>query len=125
LAEGQTSLIDRVPRGAEVLPEDGSAAHALFVEAMERAEQRRRDAEVRAETRIARELRHAERDATDVEELSDDPYRLDKQLRSDAAELAARDQWMGLLGARFLAEGGWKSLGYASERQYCRERLGI
>jgi hypothetical protein len=125
LAEGQTSLVSCVPPGSEIVPDDIVAAQESGAAELERMATRRREAERRAEGRIAREIPHEERDASDVEELSDDPIRLDRQLRSDAAELAARDQWMGLLGAKVLALGGWRALGYASERQYCRERLGI
>jgi hypothetical protein len=125
LAEGQSSLLTGVPQGEDLVPEDVAERHAAWLKQQEEAAGLRRAAEVRVEARIARECPHEEGDDAGVEELSSDPHRLDRQLRSDAAELAGRDRWMGMIGARFLALGGWKLLGYRSERQYCRERLGI
>jgi hypothetical protein len=50
---------------------------------------------------------------------------MDAQLRSVAADLARRDLVLGDLAERFWRADGWRRLGFATESQYVRERLGM
>jgi hypothetical protein len=50
---------------------------------------------------------------------------LDAEIRALGAELASRDLRMGRLARRLLAGQGWSALGYASEKQYAEERVGV
>ena len=57
--------------------------------------------------------------------LPDDPVALDGEVRQLGAQLASADHFRGWTIARFLAIKGWALLGYASDTQYARERLGL
>jgi hypothetical protein len=50
---------------------------------------------------------------------------LDQQLRALTAALAERELELSLLVLRLHRENGWRRLGYATETQYARERLGL
>jgi hypothetical protein len=49
---------------------------------------------------------------------------IDAELRRLASELGRRDLALGEIAERFWRDDGWRRLGYATEAQYCRERLG-
>lgn len=53
------------------------------------------------------------------------PEDLDAALRRTSAALGARDAAIGELANEFFAADGWRQLGYATARQYSRERLGM
>ena len=53
-----------------------------------------------------------------------DPVALDADLRRLAAELARKDLSIGRLAEAFWKADGWRRIGYATESQYARERLG-
>jgi hypothetical protein len=67
----------------------------------------------------------AEPPLTPIAELSDDVYVLHDRLQRLATRLARRDLELGQLAHEFWRGRGWQELGYASESQYCRERLGM
>jgi hypothetical protein len=50
---------------------------------------------------------------------------IDAQLRWISGELARRDLVVGELAQAFWTADGWRRLGYATESQYARERLGM
>ena len=62
--------------------------------------------------------------APDAANASVHPVVLDAGLRRLAAELARRDLAIGRLAEAFWKADGWRRLGYATETQYARERLG-
>jgi hypothetical protein len=50
---------------------------------------------------------------------------IDRELRRVSAELARRDLLLGEAAEAFWHGDGWRRLGYATESQYARERLGM
>jgi len=62
---------------------------------------------------------------TPIDELSDDVYVLHQKLKALGMTFGRRDLELGQLADTFWAARGWKVLGYATETQYCRERLGL
>jgi hypothetical protein len=126
LAEGTTSLLAWMDR-TSIVP---------FDEALdERAAQRswegelarfREEAEVRCEAAIRKRMPVSVGDAV-VPKLTweGNAERIDAQLRSVSAELARRDLEIGDLAEAFWTADGWRRLGYATESQYTRERLGM
>ena len=54
-----------------------------------------------------------------------DAIALDQHIRDVCAELAARDLLVGALAEQLWRSDGWRRLGYASEKQYACERLGM
>lgn len=50
---------------------------------------------------------------------------LDARIQRLCQELGAREVAFGALAERFWRADGWRRLGYASEQQYARERLGV
>ena len=61
----------------------------------------------------------------DAGPLPDGLRALDAVVRQLGAQLASADHFRGWTIARFLAIKGWALLGYASDTQYSRERLGL
>ncbi len=130
VAEGLTSLREIVPPGQ--LDELSAKADQWRDQVAAWRAQRRvwcDEAEARVEGRL--DL-HLERDtvANDVEaEPAWDSYatprQLDAYIRGLCQELAARDLFLGALAQRFWKSDGWRRLGFASETQYCSERLGV
>lgn len=53
------------------------------------------------------------------------PESIDRTLRQICGRLAERDLLIGELAERFWKADGWRRLGYATARQYARERLGL
>ena len=60
----------------------------------------------------------------EVPDFTGSPESIDRILRQISGELAARDVVVGELAERFWSANGWRRLGYATEAQYARERLG-
>jgi hypothetical protein len=69
----------------------------------------------------------ATRGATDDDGLAfdGDSTAIDAALRRVAGALASRDVEIGRLAEAFWAADGWRRLGYATEAQYARERVGL
>jgi hypothetical protein len=85
----------------------------------------RRDAE---EERAEAELPANETERGDFpapEPRPDDVAGLDALMRRLCARLASRDLLFGRHASDFFREARWKKLGYGTDRQYCRERLGM
>jgi hypothetical protein len=69
-------------------------------------------------------------DARDVAETSfavsaGPPERLDREIRRLCSELAHRDLALGIVAESARKAEVWRRLGYATEAQYARERLGV
>jgi len=62
---------------------------------------------------------------TPIAELPDDVYVLHEKLKELGKTFGRRDLELGHLADTFWAAKGWRVLGYATETQYCRERLGL
>lgn len=126
LAEGLNSLAEIVPRGE--LGEVGARVERMAeAEAAWRAERRKwcDEAEARCEKKV--ELGSEAVAVEDEVELAAfvDPIALDAHVCRLSAELGARDLLLGALAERLWRADGWRLLGYASERQYAEERLGM
>jgi hypothetical protein len=126
LAEGTTSLLAEVDRSL-VEPFDGALDDRAPQRAWEQELARYRDeAERLCEARIGERSRAAPGDARAGELTWDgDAETMDAQLRKVAAELARRDLVLGELAEMFWGADGWRRLGFATESQYVRERLGM
>jgi hypothetical protein len=127
--EAMTSLVELVPSG-EMVEYRARADELREKSAAWRAERRAWCEE--AETRVEGGLDLAVPDALDIERewelaIEDGPNAraLDAHIRDVCQELAARDLLFGALAERFWRSDGWRRLGYASERQYVSERLGV
>lgn len=126
LAEGESALV-----GLE-----GGRLDARRVEEDEAREQQRSQRLARLREWAAWEVRRAEsripRDVPlgvpddDVDApLGSTPRQLDAEIRRCCAELARRDLDMGRMCRVLFEQKGWQRLGYASEGQYARERVGV
>jgi hypothetical protein len=126
LAEGTTSLLAEMDRSL-VEPFDGTLDERAPQRAWEQELARFRDqAERLCEARIGKRPRVVAGEARSCELTWDgDAEAMDAQLRSVAAELARRDLVLGELAERFWRADGWRRLGFATESQYARERLGM
>ena len=128
LGEGESSLLDLIPREAitEAEQEPGLAAQAAW-EAQLAAW--RREAEERCEANFRKRHAEALRSAMPIPQLDDLKTRsaeeLDTWLCQIARDLAERDAKLGRFAEQFWKADGWRRLGYATERQYARERLGL
>jgi hypothetical protein len=126
LAEGTTSLLAETDRSA-VVSFDASLDQAAPQRAREQELARfREEAESRCEARFAEKPRAVLGEAHGGD-LSWDggAEAIDAQLRWVAGELAQRDLVLGELADAFWTLGGWRRLGFATESQYARERLGM
>ena len=125
LAEGMTTLIACDAPGVgdigEAIHERAEAARAKM---RERATEREvREAEV--EDALPREW-IAGRPVFDPDEpIPASPRALDRMLRELCATAASADLWLGKSLSEFFRGRAWERLGYASDGQYCRERLGL
>jgi hypothetical protein len=84
----------------------------------------REEAETRCERRIGERPRARPDLATELA-WEGSAEHMDAQLRRVAAELVRRDLVLGELAEAFWTADGWRRLGYATESQYARERLGM
>lgn len=133
LAEGQSALLAALPAGAlELDLEATGAAQRRWCEQLERW---RAEAEARSELRLQAEARapsplpgstvalQAAAGCSSLQGCSS--AELDGAVRSLAARLAARELELARLLLEFHRADGWRRLGYATEAQYARERLGM
>lgn len=137
LAESQATLLELLPAGTIAL----DRLQACQQPCVEQLRRWRDEAEASCETNILRELissraassKPAERLLTVAVEssLGIAPLEhasctaLDQEVRALAAALAAHELELSLLVLRFHRANGWRRLGYATETQYARERLGL
>jgi hypothetical protein len=61
----------------------------------------------------------------DCYDFSGPPESIDRTLRQISGAFAERDLVIGELAEQFWNADGWRRLGYATDRQYARERLGM
>jgi hypothetical protein len=128
LAEGIGSLVELVPGGE--MTEFQSRVDALAEREAAWREQREAwcaEAEERVESRLdlVRDWEcDSERGADAIAECKT-PAELDALLVSMSRDMTQGDRLLGELADRFWSADGWRRLGYASERQYARERLGM
>jgi hypothetical protein len=133
VAEGTTSLLPEVPQ--DRVPSFQESSTELATQRLQRDWEAqlaawREEAEARSEPKLLSRTEPCA--ATRDDELrehtaratSDDPVGLDIELRRLAAELARKDLSIGQLAEAFWKADGWRRLGYATESQYARERLG-
>jgi hypothetical protein len=149
LAEGTTSLLSELDRDSKrsTVPFDDALDEHAAQRAWEGELARfREEAEVRCEAALGERMRgqtdpgacafaqtgagaraFPRAEDSEITELvwEDAAERIDEQLRSVAAELARRDLALGDLAERFWKADGWRRLGFATESQYERERLGM
>ncbi|MBX3251394.1 MAG: hypothetical protein KF901_29725, partial [Myxococcales bacterium] len=126
LAEGDMSLLEvmrHVP-GWHNTPEDVAEEQARWLAAQARGREEQRRREEAAAARLAA-LPTEAGEAPELPPLPRSPKAIDAVLRTLAATLDARDLYFGELAERVFYRRGWASLDYASEEQYCRERLGL
>ena len=123
LGEGLIALQNLAPLAADVdLPERETAAR-LAAEWRALLEAWRAEAELEAEHRVPRDV--VPPDPLPDAPLPTSPLALDAEIRRLSADLARRDLELGDVALRFFAADGWRRLGWASERQYLRERIGV
>ncbi len=122
LAEGESALAALERGGARGEGDDETEEARLRGAALRR--QWREDAEARAEPRLPAVVPIGVVDAVDAP-LGTTALELDAEIRKCCAELARRDLEMGRICRVIFAQRGWERLGYASEAQYARERVGV
>jgi hypothetical protein len=143
LAEAQGTLLHALPRGTLTL-EDACAANNCQARWREQLARWRTEAEIRCEDQMGRASgtrpRAAPRDAAEhrsgceamiaaasgygtLESLT--ALELDAIVRNLARALAEHELALSRLILEFHRADGWRRLGYATETQYARERLGI
>jgi 5-methylcytosine-specific restriction endonuclease McrA len=131
VAEGVTSLREIVP--AEKLAELEAQSDERREQSAAWRAQRRvwcEEAEARVEERLDLTLPNGcDAEGPWAQPLAPGSYAtpraLDAHIRQLSQELATRDLLLGGLAERFWRSDGWRRRGYASERQYARERLGL
>ena len=126
LAEAWSTMIDRMTPeeteralDGEAVREESEAAHKW----REQLAAWRAEAEQRCEGRVDLEVDAGGVDDAALEGMG--AWELDARIRELCAELANRDLKMGQLWDRFRRMDGWRRLGFASEQQYVRERVGV
>jgi hypothetical protein len=133
LGEGTVSLLARIRRERTAMLDDTSSElaqqqwEAELSRFREEAEARC-EATLRARTKPGAEAMEIGEnligEGLDIASFEGDALRLDAELRKIAVELAPRDLALGQLAETFWKADGWRRLGYATETQYARERLG-
>jgi hypothetical protein len=101
------------------------AAHERFVARVEEGRRRAEREEQVAEARLPIGARDDGPTHVEEERLPTTANDLDRCMRGLASELASRDLYFGGVADKLLTAKGWRTLGYASEAQYARERLGM
>ncbi len=118
LAEASTELIERRPDlDIPVLEREAPDAWREQVDTWRR--QAEEDCEANIPPALVEPLEAAD------EPLPNEPLELDGVIRQLAAEMATRDLALGEVARRLFEANGWRRLGYASEYQYVRERVGV
>jgi hypothetical protein len=133
LAEGQGALLAALP--AEEIDLEGlESAEAAQRRWREQLASWRNEAEARCESRIRALVLERAADAGDVAQQAAQGAgslagwrsgELDAEVRRLAAALAGHELKVSRLLWRFHRADGWRRLGYATETQYARERLGL
>ena len=125
-AEGFSTLSRWVPREAiTAVPEPGEDEASRTQRAWEaQLAQWREEAEVLCEPRIRERPANIGYAHSEEHRFEGSTEEIDRELRRTADELATRDVVIGKLAERFWRADGWRRLGYATESQYARERLG-
>lgn len=129
VAEGLSTLVELVPAG-EMEEMRSRAANVTERLAAWRAQRRAwtDEAEARSEGRLDLANVDGERPQPvwplPIEAYTD-ALGLDAHVREVAAALAEQDVALGSLAEQFWRSDGWRLLGYGSEKQYARERLGM
>jgi len=128
LAEGSGTLRELLPGSTSGEPQSDTESLRRLSEAWARqCAAWREQAETRSEPRLATLAEGAPsfRPVTFSVGQSASPAELDACIQRLSRELAERDLLLGMLAERFLRADGWRRLGYATDRQYARERLGM
>ena len=121
LAEAQCALTNFGPH-VDVLPEDVAERHRAFAASIQAGVERVARREERAESALP-PMPPASPGV--IEPLPEGALAIDRViLRELGPRLASCDLRFGELAARFFRGRGWRLLGFASEAQYARERLG-
>ena len=124
LAEAQETLLAALPRGAFESP-DFAATNEAERSWREQLARHRAEAEVLCEARI----RRTEPERNEGAVFGDLPARsaadLDREVRAVCRAMAAHECELSERLLRFHRWDGWRRLGYATESQYARERLGM
>jgi hypothetical protein len=124
LAEAQETMQRKLGRERAHLFEVDSIAQANRIARRDAARARTEQAEERAEATLPESVPETGPE-WDPKSLPEDPVAIDRWLRDVCAELSGRDVYFGEVMSAFLDLKGWQVLGYATESQYCRERLGL
>ena len=139
LAEAQSTLLALLPPDLELgAPRENEAAQRRWLEQLQRW---RSEAEALCEANVLEALRSTRSASTDaapalrtvaieaslgMAALERAPaLMLDQEVRRLAGALARHELELSRLILRFHRADGWRRLGYASEAQYARERLGL
>jgi len=130
LAEGLTTLFDFLPPTQPVLPASVAERFARRRRVVMEGEARRDREEERAEWALdlcGASTCEGEPACSELfgRELPRDPQAIDAELRAVCHELAVADLGLAGLAHGFLRMKGWHVLGFASDTQYARERLGM
>jgi hypothetical protein len=114
-----------VPPGVDVADEDLRQEHEWALEEQRAGQERKKQSEARAERRVVSQMDEEAGEFADEEPMPEDPVSLDRWLRHRCMELSSRDVWLGEMLAGLVRADGWRRLGYATDTQYARERLGM
>jgi hypothetical protein len=123
IGEATTSLMPLIPKDAAD-PNDLAPSLDAQNAYIRQRNQWRDEAERLCEPRIPA-WSGVEVGFNDLPDFTGDPAAIDAALRRASAALQERDLVIGELAERFWNADGWRRLGYASARQYSRERLGM
>ncbi|MEO8182501.1 MAG: hypothetical protein ABI895_26995 [Deltaproteobacteria bacterium] len=134
LAEGQETLLASLPAGT-IDPDRRAPADAAQQRWREQRERWQTEAESRCEERIRSSLRPAPIPPTSNVSaaaaaggsslLRRSAQELDEHIRHLSQALARHELDLSQRMLQFHRANGWRSLGYATESQYARERLGL
>jgi hypothetical protein len=138
LAEAQITLLAALPRG-ELDVDAATQLDPMQQRWRERLERWRFEAEVRCEERVREAIRNGSTSGSKsgvgetpewvgfgLEHLQGNTAReLDATVRALSQALARHELELSQAALRFHRADGWRQLGYATEAQYARERLGM
>ena len=123
LAEAQCAL-SNLGVAADLTPEDVAERQRAWLASIESGKRRMDRREAAAEPALPAGLEETAPAA--IEELPSDAIGIDRRIvRELAPRLASSDLAFGRQLAKFFRVRGWHVLGFASEAQYARERLGM
>jgi hypothetical protein len=134
LAEGYSTLLDLVPEGDRSMLHDIACLECDTVDDLEAhaawCTERRRwqnEAEERCEACLSSlgEPREFAETKNPRHLPSETPEALDREIRRLCSELSERDLALGIVADGARKAEVWRRLGFASEAQYARERVGV